>query len=128
MGRPHLNRTDAEKKFLKQVYQNNYRKTRPLKYLYNLAKGRSKERGIDFSLDVSDLVWNDYCPLLGLCLNQHDPDMDYHASLDRIDSTKGYVKGNVMIISYRANRIKSNAVAEELLILGRNLKKYEVST
>jgi hypothetical protein len=35
-------------------------------------------------------------------------------SLDRIDSDKGYVKGNVQVISYRANMLKSNASIEEL--------------
>lgn len=36
------------------------------------------------------------------------------ASLDRIDNSKGYVRGNVMVISLRANAIKNNATAEEL--------------
>ena len=35
-------------------------------------------------------------------------------SFDRIDPTKGYVKGNVIIVSNKANVIKSNATVEEL--------------
>jgi hypothetical protein len=34
--------------------------------------------------------------------------------LDRIDNNEGYVKGNVAVISFRANTLKNNATAEEL--------------
>lgn len=36
------------------------------------------------------------------------------ASLDRIDNTKGYVPGNIAVISWRANGLKSDASLEEL--------------
>jgi hypothetical protein len=39
---------------------------------------------------------------------------DSSPSLDRIDNSKGYVKGNVAVISFRANTLKNNATADEL--------------
>jgi hypothetical protein len=50
--------------------------------------------------------------------------LDNSYSLDRIDSNKGYVKGNVWVISRRANVIKNNATLEELELLTNNLKKF----
>jgi hypothetical protein len=48
---------------------------------------------------------------------------DNSPSLDRIDNTKGYVKGNVRIVSWRANRLKGNATDEELAALGLDATK-----
>lgn len=44
---------------------------------------------------------------------------DHRYSVDRIDNTKGYVPGNVIVVSYRANRIKSDADTTELLKIAR---------
>lgn len=59
-----------------------------------------------------------FCPILKiqLCYTNTKP-LDNSPSLDRIDSTKGYIPNNVHIISWRANRIKSNATPEELKML-----------
>lgn len=47
-------------------------------------------------------------------------------SLDRIDSSRGYVKGNIWVISLRANRIKNDSTVEELrLIAGKVEQKLK---
>jgi len=46
-------------------------------------------------------------------------------SLDRIDSKKGYVPGNVMIMSWRANRIKNDGTAAEHKKIAEFLEKIE---
>lgn len=59
----------------------------------------------------------EFCPYLGIKLTtvvdggRHES----NASLDRIDNTKGYIKGNVQVISSKANFMKRNASIEELL-------------
>ena len=36
------------------------------------------------------------------------------ASIDRIDPKKGYVKDNIIVVSMRDNRIKTNATVDEI--------------
>lgn len=65
----------------------------------------------------------DYCPILGIKLNYDGIGVgksgwtrsDDSPSLDRIDPSKGYVKGNIHIISWRANRIKNDSTPEEIM-------------
>ena len=102
------------------------RKRRPEEYLFNIAKQRSKKRGVEFSIEVEDLKMPEICPLLGIKLNSYSENLDFHPSIDRIDSSKGYVKGNVWIVSHRANRIKSNASAEELIKIGNSLMEISL--
>ncbi len=80
--------------------------------IWHRAKTRSKTYGIDFNLELSDIIIPDVCPIFGTVFITGDYDLT--PSIDRMDSTKGYVKGNIIIISNKANRIKSNATAKEI--------------
>lgn len=83
------------------------------KVILSRIKSRAKRKGLDFNLETSDLIAPEYCPILGikLCNSKHN---DNWPAVDRVDNSKGYTKGNIKIISYRANRIKSDATIEEL--------------
>jgi hypothetical protein len=82
------------------------------------AKRRAKVKRLEFNIDKEDIVIPEVCPVLGLKLVRGTGKT--HAcspSLDRIDPSKGYVKGNVRVISYRANQLKSDATLEELELI-----------
>ena len=68
--------------------------------------------GRDFDLSLEDIVIPDRCPVLDVEFVYGDPDWTY--SIDRLDNSKGYVKGNIIIVSNRANRLKNDATKEEL--------------
>ncbi len=68
-------------------------------------------------------IYNESCPILHIKLT-HDGNRDHSPSLDRIIPQKGYVKGNVQVISLRANRIKSDATLEELERIVENLRSH----
>lgn len=80
-------------------------------------KARAKRNGLEFNLTIEDFVIPDVCPVLGIPMDKsRREDMHEHsASLDRINNNKGYVKGNVMWMSRKANTMKNNATNEELM-------------
>ena len=82
--------------------------------MYRAAKARAKEKGRDFNIELSDIVIPTLCPVLGIPMDR--------PSLDRIDGTKGYVKGNVRVISHRANMLKNDATIEELELVLKDLR------
>ena len=79
-----------------------------VKYLLRRLKHAANGKGIPFDLDASDFgSLPTHCPVLGIPIVFPAP-LHTHGlpSFDRIDPSKGYIKGNVKIISWRANRLK----------------------
>lgn len=105
-----------------------------LRYMLYAAKSRAIRDGIEFNItadDVGDLP--EICPLLGIKLvykrkpgkggyQKGGPKYD-SPSIDRIDPNKGYIKGNVWIVSWFANSIKRDATFQQLKTLVTNLEK-----
>lgn len=67
-----------------------------------------------FTIETSDIVIPKTCPILGIPLQPRGDNKDFSPSLDKVIPARGYVAGNVAVISNRANRIKSDATLEEL--------------
>jgi hypothetical protein len=91
-----------------------------------LAQAKINGRGLSFDLEVSDIVIPSHCPVLGVPLDcaAKRPSANL-PSLDRIDNSKGYVKGNVWVISWRANVVKGSATHAELRALVRALDERQ---
>jgi len=83
--------------------------------LLNHIRYRAKKKGIPFNIDISDIDIPEFCPVFGCKLKYNtrrgSPDSP---SVDRIIPEKGYVKGNVVVVSTRANIIKNNATLAEI--------------
>lgn len=76
---------------------------------------RAKRKGIPFDLRAQDVYVPANCPVLGVKLTFGAARNNFSSpSLDRIIPSLGYVKGNVAVISLRANVIKSDGSALEL--------------
>lgn len=91
----------------------------PEKYVLYEARKRALKFGLLCTITEDDIVIPEFCPIFGLKLvrGKTDKNRDASPSLDRIFPDKGYVPGNVAIISYRANRIKNNGTADELRLI-----------
>jgi len=96
----------------------------PARKLFMMAKARAKKAGLAFRIKLADIMpLPDVCPALGIPLRKGEHSNDPHAfSIDRIDNTKGYVKGNVAVVSRRANVLKRDATVQELRSLLRWLE------
>ena len=125
-----------EKKEQRQEYSKEYRKKKSndldfrLQGLLNASRARAKEKQREHSLTKEDLhslfPSDGCCPIFGFKLEWNGSGFrETSPSIDRIDSTKGYTKDNVQIISWKANRIKGYASVEELEILLAYLKQGE---
>jgi hypothetical protein len=104
-----------ESEHINDLRKNRHRRN-PSKELYRAAKRRAKEKSLEFSIILEDVVVSENCPILGIPLMVGDDKIhDSSPSLDRIDNSKGYIKGNVQVISNLANRMK-NSASNDLLI------------
>jgi hypothetical protein len=90
----------------------------PIKYALRNCKNRAKLLGVAFNLTAEDIVVPEFCPVLGIKLEWgHSKNNGFFASntpsLDRRDPKKGYVKGNVFVMSNRANILKRDGTLAE---------------
>lgn len=100
-----------------------------IKQILNRTRLRAKNKKIDFNIDESDIIIPNKCPILEVPLVIGTKgDYEYSPSIDRIDNTKGYVKGNIQIISKKANSMKNSATTKELLTFCKNILRYSLNT
>lgn len=115
------------------------------RWLLMRLRSKSKKLNLPFDLTIDDLVIPSHCPILGMPLafgmkkiseyrnKKQGVPMD-SPSVDRIIPELGYVKDNIVIVSYRANLIKTNASVDELtkvadfykMLVSNNCKKKAV--
>jgi hypothetical protein len=92
----------------------------PREYLIQGALGRSKTLNLPFNLIPEDIFIPDKCPAL---LTSFEFGTQTAMSLDRIIPELGYIKGNVQVISRKANLMKQNATEKEL----ENFAKWQLN-
>jgi hypothetical protein len=123
-------RYPQKKKQLEEYYKT--KNGRIIRFLAG-AKKRATAKGLEFDLDLEFLrsIAPNKCPVFGFELDWNGwgtaegKAKENSPSLDKIDPNRGYVKGNVMWLSWKANRLKSNVSHEDLLILANWLKDFE---
>lgn len=85
------------------------------------ARSRAKKRGLPCTITVDNIVIPSHCPILGVTLAVKTGSRgasDASPSLDAVEPDKGYVPGNVQVISMLANQMKSNASLAQLELMG----------
>lgn len=102
----------------RKIWFLNYRKQNWSEVKIRELRCKARYKGLDFNLTAEDIPLPENCPVFGTPLvigvrkqSNNSP------SVDRIDNAKGYVKGNVIVVSQRANSLKREASLAELKIL-----------
>ena len=95
------------------------------RHMLKNTKALAKRKDRECTLVLSDIIIPDKCPYLTIPLTRiiGRGIVSTNASLDRIDSTKGYTPDNIQVISYLANTIKNTATKEQLTIFAKNILK-----
>jgi hypothetical protein len=106
----------------KDVSKKNWSNKSYVQKIYDRAKTRATRKGREFNIEIEDIVIPEICPVFGVPLVE---ETEYAPSIDRVDSSKGYVKGNIQIISRRANLLKNNASINELEMVIEFLKRSD---
>ena len=87
----------------------------PEKRMFYDAKHRAKKLGLPFNVELSDIVIPILCPVLGIPIERGRGKLKQNSpTLDRAVPSLGYVKGNVTVISFRANTLKNDASVVEI--------------
>lgn len=82
---------------------------------YKILKQNVKYRGYSFELAKEDYRLLKECPVLGIPIAFHNNKIKADSlSVDRIDNNKHYTKDNIVLMSWKANSLKSNSTPEEL--------------
>lgn len=115
---------DPEKlKEYHRTRQAHYRRQKPEWFLFYAAQSRARKKGIEFNIQLSDIVLPELCPVLGIPMKKNDNKCkDSSYSLDRVDNSKGYIKGNIQVISNKANILKNSLTPD----LCDKIKEYMV--
>lgn len=94
-----------------------YRARNAAAVMVRQAQQRARRQGLACDLKVGDVVIPTHCPVLGMLLARGPKHNATSPSLDRIKPELGYVKGNVRVISWRANCLKRDGALEEFIAI-----------
>jgi hypothetical protein len=107
---------EYHKKYTKENYSTEKRRQKYIDNveleLYHHAKHRAKQKEMEFNITKDDIIIPERCPVFDIPITFENK--DNVPTLDRIDSSKGYIKGNIQVICFKANRLKNNSTIEEL--------------
>jgi len=112
--------TDTEKIKKGEKAAKNYE----LLLLYSSIQ-HARKLNLEHTIQLSDIVIPTHCPYLNIELTKlrNKGVIWSNVSIDRIDSTKGYIPDNIQIISRKANIMKQNATKQELIAFAENILK-----
>ena len=101
-----------------RVWMNKKHHRDPRAKMLSHSKHTAKRKNLEHNLVIEDIIIPELCPVFGIKLEVGSKKREECSpSLDRIDNNKGYIKGNIIVVSWKANRMKNNFEINDLRIL-----------
>jgi hypothetical protein len=92
--------------------------------MFQGAAYRAKQNNIEFNITNESIILNKHCKLLNIPIEYGQTKVTKNSpSIDRIDNSKGYIEGNIQVISSLGNSMKNSATKEELITFANNILK-----
>lgn len=110
-------RNSAKGKVQQETYYKTTKVSKGVERALVSIRGRALKNDLHFNLTVEDLAVPEVCPVLGIPLKQWGENTGLQMdspTVDRLNPKGGYTKDNIRVISWRANKIKSDATVEEI--------------
>ena len=112
---------------------NEVKRTKPSYWAHKMLSGarrRTLDRGWPPCTLTAQDIWNVWpidfkCPVLGGELIHGHEDRYNSPTLERINNSKGYIIGNILVVSHRANCIKNDGTWQEILKVANFYKQLE---
>lgn len=100
-----------------------------IKQLIQQAKRRASKKNLPFDLTLENVKKKfpagNRCPVFGFELTWGNSGFrETSPSIDRIDSSKGYTCDNIQVISWKANRLKSNFTLADIEALALFMRSH----
>lgn len=118
-GETNPDKFGGTKTVCKECHRKHLRNLLPLEErLYNRSKNNAQSQGYEYNLDIKyikDLLikQNYKCIYSGIDFQNNFRDKLTYPTIDRIDSSNGYVKGNVCICTFIVNMMKNNLTVDQ---------------
>ena len=107
--KPDVSNSNRYCKLCHKEYVQEWNRSNPTRYLHQVAKARAKKYSTQFEISVDDIIIPDVCPVCESTIVSPEQGkfwIPHTPSVDRIDSSLGYVKGNVWVICRSCNSKK----------------------
>lgn len=99
-----------------------WRLDNPEANLLTKARQRAKKNGLECTITIEDIKIPTHCPYLGTLISRYGGSGPDVPTLDRINPNRGYVPGNIIVVSFKANTMKHNSYPSEVINLGRRIE------